>query len=302
MVAEAWIKQITEGDRIRLNNPQGVRDLADDVKACVEALRAMDMLEETDSRCRMVKLVSRLPLYIQGRWRKEAQRTVEITGKYPHIVKFTFFLETVAKVLFDPVFGVVEQKMRRDTKSKSKPTKRESTSFSVQSTDKSSKITDKSTDSGSKEYNCFKCSGNHQMSTCKKFLYTTPAKRLDVVKEHKLCFNCLNYSNHSAKFCKQLPKCIIDNCKMRHSRLLHTSFLVKKDGSQKSETQSQHYFNTSPTSGNRIEASSSACEGLENGTSKVSLPIVTVLVRGKGQSDFVRTNALLDPGNNKTFY
>ncbi|XP_069105811.1 uncharacterized protein [Argopecten irradians] len=129
----------------------------------------------------------------------------------------------------------------------------------------------------------------------------TPAKRLDVVKEHKLCFNCLNYSNHSAKFCKQSSKCNIDNCKMRHSKLLHTSFLVKKDGSQKSETQSQHYVNMLPTSENKVEANSSACGGLENGTSKVSLPIVTVLVRGKGQSDFVRTNALLDPGSNKTF-
>ncbi|XP_069139352.1 uncharacterized protein [Argopecten irradians] len=161
MVAEAWIKQITEGDPIRTNNPQGVRDLADDVKACVEALRAMDMLEEIDSRCRMVKLVSRLPLYIQGRWRKEAQRTVEITGKYPHIVKFTSFLETVAKELFD---------------------------------------------------------------------------------------RCLELLNRKS-----------------------------------------------------VEANSSACGGLENGTSKVSLPIVTVLVRGKGQSDFVRTNALLDHGSNKTF-
>jgi hypothetical protein len=50
----------------------------------------------------MVAIVSRLPLYLQGRWRKEAYHSRERHDRYPTFVKW---LEQVTKETNDPVFG-----------------------------------------------------------------------------------------------------------------------------------------------------------------------------------------------------
>lgn len=301
MISEAWIKKITEGTSIRPNNAQAIRDLADDVTACMEALRAMDMLAEIDSRCRMVKIVSRLPFYLQGRWRKEALQSVTNTGKYPNIARFSAFLETVAKELLDPVFGLnVEQNEPKEVKGgKFKQFKRGGSSFTVQSSSVE-KFRDRSTrniDSSRKALpKCFVCNGNHQMVNCKDFLGMTAEKRLDIAREMKLCFNCLEFRNHSAKLCRQKSNCDFENCQMKHSRLLHEAF--KSDNKDRQKMTNELKLQGHVTN---VTAQSNACTKSVTDFKKVSLPIVTLHVRGKGENDFVRTNALLDPGSNKTF-
>ena len=54
----------------------------------------------------MVKIVERLPQSIQSRWRKLVLETLEATGRYPSIVKFTRFISETAREATDTVIGV----------------------------------------------------------------------------------------------------------------------------------------------------------------------------------------------------
>ncbi|XP_018311205.1 uncharacterized protein [Mycetomoellerius zeteki] len=67
---------------------------------------------------------------------------------------------------------------------------------------------------------CQNCRGDHQIYSCERFLKLSPEDRLKVVKENKLCWNCIKVSSHTAKTCKS-GSC--RTCGKRHNTLLHVS-------------------------------------------------------------------------------
>ncbi|XP_011694052.1 PREDICTED: uncharacterized protein LOC105453628 [Wasmannia auropunctata] len=72
----------------------------------------------------------------------------------------------------------------------------------------------------SKTASCQKCKGDHQIFACEQFLKVSPEERLKIIREHKLCCNCLKFSSHSAKTCRS-GNC--RTCGKRHNTLLHIS-------------------------------------------------------------------------------
>ena len=60
----------------------------------------------------MVKIVERLPQSLQSRWKKLVLETLEATGRYLSIVKFTRFISETAREATDTVFGVSESKSK----------------------------------------------------------------------------------------------------------------------------------------------------------------------------------------------
>ena len=126
-ISEAWIHKVTDGAVIRPNNGAGLQDFADDVRSCTETLKAMGRLNEIDSRVRMVKIVERLPFYLQSRWRKEAVGMKAKSGMYPNIENLVEFLDRTSNEMNDPVFGT----LHKEPKPKPK-TRKHGTSFTVQ--------------------------------------------------------------------------------------------------------------------------------------------------------------------------
>lgn len=66
--------------------------------------------------------------------------------------------------------------------------------------------------------NCPKCKGKHKIYACEEFKKLSPSDRLNVVREAKLCFNCLS-DNHLSSVCKSKYSC--SRCNRRHNTLLH---------------------------------------------------------------------------------
>lgn len=65
---------------------------------------------------------------------------------------------------------------------------------------------------------CPQCSGSHQLFRCDKFKAATVSNRLTLVREARLCFNCLA-PMHNAEACKSTYKCYV--CNQKHHTLLH---------------------------------------------------------------------------------
>ena len=109
-ISETWVRKVTEGPVIRNNEGNRLQELADDLRSCKETLEAMKKLEEIDTRRSMVRIVERLPQFLQGRWRKLVAKTLEATGRYPSIANLMRFVLEAAREATDPVFGVAEFK------------------------------------------------------------------------------------------------------------------------------------------------------------------------------------------------
>lgn len=291
-IAESWVKKITEGAPIKPNSSDDLQDLADDVRGCIEALRAMNKIEDIDSRGGMLKVLSRIPLYLQSRWRKNAVDKLDRTGSYPNIEDLAKFLDRVAREMNDPVFGVVQnlEKIRPSTRNKG-------SIFQVQASSSSDSEGRAGMKSGLSEKQnhgarsrpevslrtnakCYECNGDHSVRDCAKFIAMSAPRRLEAIKAKRLCFNCLETRNHSARWCGKKSNCNRAGCMGKHSKLLHDAL--------------------QPAAGNQAIASSMACGDLSNGD-KVALPILPVWVKGLGQAKYHRVLALLDPGSNRTF-
>ena len=183
VISEAWVRKIVDGPAIKPNNTESLQTFTDDVRDCVETLTSMKLLNEVDTRSRLVKLVGRLPTYLISRWRKKAMTDRRDTGAYPSITTFLEFLEEVCEEASDPVFGFAAFK---DTKplatsdSKSKPKQgKQSSSFAVETTVKS--------DDMPKDVNvkCVLCSKDHALSDCPDFKKKTPLQRLEVARDKR---------------------------------------------------------------------------------------------------------------------
>ncbi|KAJ8032713.1 hypothetical protein HOLleu_26324 [Holothuria leucospilota] len=68
----------------------------------------------------------------------------------------------------------------------------------------------------------------------------TPVRRLEVVKEKRPCFNCLDFSNHVSRECRG-PKVYDENgCRGKHSSLLHQAVVAARNKSLKEERLKLH--------------------------------------------------------------
>ena len=274
VISEAWINKVTDGPMIKPNNGPELQNLVDDLKGCLETLNAMDKLQEIDTRIRMVRIVERLPHFLQNRWRKEAVHTKETKGDYPGVRSLVEFLDRVSKEINDPIFGTHS----RNSKPK---TGKQVTSFSVKASEAEAKM-------HWYDRKCSLCENPHELSSCSKFKHMSPEKRLEFAKDKKLCFSCLKQGKHTIKWCKRRSICGIDGCTYKHSKLLHQLQKVNQ--------------NEAPVDSNGATvAESFACGLSTSNSSKVVLPIIAVKVKGQGQQKYISTYALLDPGSNKSF-
>ena len=280
-ISEAWIDKLTKGPQLKMQG-KDMQDFADTASACVETLKAMDKLNEVDNRPRMVKIVEKLPLQLQNRWRKEAVSKREQFGVYPNIHDLVKFINRVAKELNDPVFGVTskyEHDDSRGTNPKQRPKK--SNSFVVKS-----ERTEKLEKPQNAVEKCLVCGEEHYLDLCPKFQAMSSEQRNDYAKDKQLCFSCLK-AGHIIKQCKYFALCGVDGCKGKHHKLLHKQKLVSNAGATDTKPESDQ-----PESGN-----SCACNAQDN---NIALPIVPVKVKAHDGS-FVKVCALLDPGSNRTF-
>ena len=290
-ISEAWIQKLASGPQVRPNSGSELQEFADEVLCCMETLKAMGMLNQVDSRVRMVQIVNRLPLYLQSRWRKEAVQKKQRTGTYPGMGEFVIFLNSVASEINDPVFGIVQQKQQQP---KNKP--RKSSSFHTQAAHEPSPT--------AKSPSCPMCKGDHWLYSCKQFRDLEPDGRMEFVRSHKLCYNCLKPGRHIARYCRIRNVCGVQGCKIKHCNLLHNalsrSVLVQPPGAEGAPVPTPDDDRVLVTAGNGDGDFSFAC-GSQQTHDKIALPIIPVKVKAKGQGRYIYTHALLDPGSNKTF-
>lgn len=141
---------------------------------------------------------------------------------------------------------------------------------------------------------CTICQKPHSIETCKVFAGAHPEKRLELAKDHKLCYSCL-LPNHISNECKNKKKCLW--CKYNHHMLLHGS-----RNEHLSHIEEQQNSISWKASEPLQETHSEAYLGLKHNGNYIHdvgiqcIPVVALSPDGKCR---VEINALLDSGNSK---
>ena len=117
---------------------------------------------------------------------------------------------------------------------------------------------------------CISCGvGKHPLYVCRKFKSMSAEKRMNLVRKHQLCFNCL-HSGHFTQQCSSDRKC--RECRKPHHTLLHSQFeregVAKTPGREKQslpakteESSASHSSHLScPKSGGQRRALMMTCQ------------------------------------------
>ena len=135
VIAEAWIRKVTQGSSLRPNDREGLQDFSDDLQNCLATLEATGHLQEINCQTTLVKVVGRLPPYLQNRWKKQAMQIRRQQDRNPDIGNIAQFVLDAAEEANDPIYGMMSepQKSADRTGERSRPKKQKGkgSSYSV---------------------------------------------------------------------------------------------------------------------------------------------------------------------------
>lgn len=194
--------------KVEKGNYKSIIDLTDKALQHVEALKSLNL--EIQSEALVIILENKLDSYTLDLWEKETS-----ADELPKLSKFTDFLYQLAARL-----------SRRDREKPSLTSKSfESRPSKIQKFNPDYKNAHAMvTSSGTQP--CILCvNEQHPLYICKSFNAMSLNDRYNIVRKHKLCFNCLK--NHKINDCKSTSFC--KQCKQKHHSLLH-GFWTQRSG------------------------------------------------------------------------
>ncbi|XP_027839404.2 uncharacterized protein LOC114121329 [Aphis gossypii] len=133
---------------------------------------------------------------------------------------------------------------------------------------------------------CPCCTGLHRIYACDKFKELSINDRLNIIRDTRLCFNCLS-AYHTTKTCKSNGSC--GECGLKHNTLLHFSQRVSDD---------QKINNTSE--GGSSSAGALSATSWSSGNRYAFLATAQVIVKDKNGMEF-KCRAVLDSGAQVNF-
>ena len=260
------------------------------------------MTSEIDNQHSIVSILERCLQYVQNKWTKKVLKHNRENSVYPGFDSLVQFMNEVATEACDPVFGH-NGKMSKGAKVNTLDMTSGSYITTITNTSESNTVHPVHTSSSPKGP-CVLCAQNHRLFACDAFRAMGPQERFGVVKNYKLCFNCL-MSGHRAYKCKKQSVCSVPACGKKHSRFIHVDpvpqpsavFQVTRT-SNLSAGNSGAGNNGAHAAGNsgNIAASGNVSSVFANcHKGNAYLPIVLVIVNG----NFI-AHALLDTSSTNT--
>jgi hypothetical protein len=226
-IYQACITKIESAANVK--TAEQLREYADMINGWVETMIAIDKTRDIERLSSMVEIVEKLPKKHQDSWKRYAYDLSRTQDRDPYITELRDFLLKAADVANLPhgyeSLGNDDNKASNNTRDKQKTTTfitstsddsghlsvttcATSTGSTKGRNNKTTKMADRSEsfDNGSNSAKCILCEQQHPLEKCKVFLKEPARKRLDNVKEHRLCYSCL-LPNHRRRTCATKKRC-----------------------------------------------------------------------------------------------
>ncbi|XP_076043748.1 uncharacterized protein LOC143026852 [Oratosquilla oratoria] len=267
LVSQQIVNDLKNGKMV--SKPQELRQLGDDLTMAVATFGKLELYERFNTQEYILDILQRCQGFVRNKWKQKALSHKRETDTYPSLSQFAEFINVMADEACDPVYGLQSTGKGQNVKS---------TSCNVAAS--KSKYPVKLGRAGS---TCVVCGDGHRLFYCEEFKGMKPECRLEVVKRHKLCFNCL-LGGHGASKCFKQSICSVPGCGLKHTKFIHVS---AKDSRG----------NGGVVENSECQESSVVMNGYVNDAqSKIYLPILPVVV-----DNILEVTALLDSGSDTTF-
>ena len=213
-------------------------------------------------------LHSKLPIYVQDRWNRQALKVRKLTSREAKLSDFMQMLQEEVDLVSDPLYSREANQEQSSGQDKERYSKRPRKVFGAQ--------TPKS---------CPLCSLKHDLDECVTYLKKPVEERRRFIFKNRLCFCCYKPSSidHTAKTCPERRICNV--CKKEHPTGLH-GYVHKNSRNDQRSPDAEH-----------LTKVKSSCTKVE--ASIISLCVVPVKIYYGAKH--INTYALLDNGSQGSF-
>ena len=275
-IAAHSVDKILNWPTIRVEDMNAMDDFSIALRTCYNSMVDMSGVSELNHPKTLRKILEKLPLNMQDRWRRLADDVSEQKNRIVTFKDLVDFVEREARIVTNPLFGrhLFSSEGSQSDKHRSGPGKRYTLAANVGQAGHSGQSTD-----------CLWCKAGHPLEECNQFVRNPMEVKREFIRNNLLCFGCL-ISGHLAKDCKNRSICRI--CKGRHATALHvppSTLAVSREGA--------HDVNNAIKNG-RVDISTGASLAL------CGMAIVPVKVRSR-TGHCVETYAFLDNGSSASF-
>ena len=289
------MQRLTDGPPIKPEDGTALQQFSIQLASCANTLKEIGYINKLDNPENLRRIIDRLPYGMRLKWRDTVDRIVESEARDVTVEDIMAFVTAKARAATHPIFGKVQNENKAKLMvNKPKQQGPRASGFSTQGKSEPSKPLDAK---------CLLCSGKHWLPRCARFRKQSLAERQRLVKEKRLCHNCLS-AVHFVRACPKQSYCKAQGCTTKHLTFLHStpkpaSVHVSNNSSAvpSIETSSELPAQTTGDSA----SSGYIKSGYTTSASVTGLAIVPVLIKVEGKSDVVETYAFLNSGSNTSF-
>ncbi|CAH8428700.1 unnamed protein product [Schistosoma turkestanicum] len=272
MVARAFIDEIIDGPPVKNDDSAALADLSQKMQTCVVTLKQLGYQSDLNASRTLEAIVARLPSNLRFKWAETAVDYMKQDTE-PTFEDLARFIEERVNIMCTR-YGELAANLKSDKRVRnvvsSQPPSTKRNVFTLKHSPSSQRQ--------ERYLVCILCKDNHFLDQCPTLLSLEVDKRLDLIKEKRLCRLCLK-ANHIAKDCRLRRGCTVEGCGGRHHTLLH----VTTDVSPSNANVATNYVSNSRA---------------ENEEPKVAFAVVPVILRNRDRT--VETLAFLDSGSDST--
>ena len=289
-------KDLLEGNQIKEWDADGLLNLCDLMYKCETSFKAWGEAGLLNSDDIMQGLFQRLPYRVRAKF-VSLNNQGEDSGTFEELREL---IESAASEA-DSSYGKLMQQKKSQKLGFQATGRSKSVCAAVQqSKNKSSwsgsevqQLKNKSCGSGSEVQVCVVCKGKHDLKSCPTFLSKSVQERKQVVREGRLCFNCL-CKGHRIAECRSKLTC--HECGRKHNTLLHFQANESADRQEKFPSTSESSESGNQPAESVLSASTSSKRGNRT-VGQTIFKVVPVKLWFSDPSKYEYTYAFIDEGS-----
>lgn len=224
VVQKAFRDKLMKWPKINSNDSSALREFADFLKGCAEAMPHVKGLAILNDCEENHKLLKKLPDWIVRKWSRIAVEELDASGEYPAFKRFTDFVLKEARIACNPIASPLFLNSRAPDEKPPKKAKAFSTSAQFK----------ENVSFPRPKLPCLSCKEeSHGIAKCPVFAAKPMSDKKTFIHENHLCFGCLR-KGHITKDCRTKHICGV--CGRRHPTCLHDERLKTNNATLKGST------------------------------------------------------------------
>ena len=297
-IVRACVDTLIKGPPIASQDKDGLQRYADMAQVMYDTLGSMNCLGEMNTD-NLEKVILRLPKWLQDKFRehlKKLQRQRRIIPTFKDIVEF---LNDRADLANHPFFTTSsEVKSHKRIEDRDKSHLRHLTTLTTSTSREASRL---AINKDTKASNCPLCVQYHPLYRCGVFKSKPVEERRALVNRKRICFNCINSTEHTASSCKLQMRCRVPGCGRSHHTLLHLSGPSRENADHHTNNTEVTVIPTMPTvlPSDQDAPSSTCATATLAESSEIYLQIMLLkIIANDGR--YTTTYGLIDSGSDVT--